>query len=123
MEITIRLGEICTNDTNVNSNTLQGREAEVESVEIIHLGFMTLVSHVSQPCFREQAENSPTVSNPAELLPAFLTCKCGFGKRTAYASGRTHVSILLTVTAVSGKGCYPPCFTSPLTQAGRTECN
>lgn len=65
MEITIRLGEIWTSHTNTNGNSFQEREAEVKPTAVTHLGFVTLVSHVSQPCFREQVENSPTVANPA----------------------------------------------------------
>lgn len=53
MEITIRLGEIWTSDTNANGNSLEEREAEVKPAAVIHLGFVTLVSHASQSCFRE----------------------------------------------------------------------
>lgn len=76
MEITIRLGEIWTSDTNANGNSLKERQAEVKPVAVIHLGFVTLVSQVSQACCRERVDNGPTLANPAQILAVVFTWNC-----------------------------------------------
>lgn len=76
MEITIRLGEIWTRDTNANGNSIKERQAEVKPAAVTHLGFVTLVSQVSQACCRELVDNSLTLANPAQILPVVVTWKC-----------------------------------------------
>lgn len=76
MEITIRLGEIWTSDTNENGNSLKEIHAEVKPASVTHFGFVTLVSQVSQACCREHVDNNLTLANPAQILPVVFTWKC-----------------------------------------------
>lgn len=68
MEITIRLGEIWTSDTNANGNSLKERHAEFKPAAVTHFSFVTLVCQVSQACCREQVGSSLTLANPAQIL-------------------------------------------------------